>query len=815
MMGREDAVVRIGTFCVDCSCLSIVHIFRFHLIHKLSFELKIFCLASFSCYIFCVLFRDQVAPMVATSILCILLPTFRKMNLPADIISSEERCRPIFQPSVWRLIRDCLGRCGDSDLQSGRGTSLLSRGGTGGEESNEYYDVAMTDQLLRRRSAHVMRLMIEYERECLTGTGKKSKKKMKGKNQLQSGVSLQLDLWMKYVLCFEMLEMETELHLVEQVWETVNEIASNIDNIGSDEEVGSTFSQGMLVWNDISSLLCRILLSEPQLRKIGLYRFLSGQAGVDVTSPNDEASKESTETQGDEKDESKVFMRQPKSKGKIRKTALGGGTIKAAPLSIVSVDFVLDVLIPSYDSLVGTKVGTNMQIEEDGKLESASIANLLGKFLSSYTVTLASASDENEEDEGSGTRRLSEFVNRIFGPELIQNYKARSLSLFYRSVATALDSTTSVGNAFTIDPVNIQAMIRSMRAIFSSGGAPRSMQEELKLNLALVLKNATWKKVDVSIVLQVLALYPPSEELSTDESETSSQSKSRDALKMWVLGLGDGKWVQDASSACASAYVLGQLHSFGESDMMVNLVEREIGMAICILCSLSGNGELLWPAVFKGLQNAPSAISLSATPGFCKANRSMILLEYGCKEGILSGMGNGDMLIDKERYMMPPPQHIETLLSNAIQFVVSQLVSVETTLFKMNEGCGSTRSSTSSGASSYIAVLIGQLRVLYLAYPSSASLSQSVNILFEDTVKSLVSGKDLNEDNAGIHIVKFLTLTYAALSCGATFAGGEATKLNQIISTCHSVLKVELTVPAGINKLAKQANRSIFQYSKW
>jgi len=731
--------------------------------------------------------------------------------------TSSNHCRPIFQPSLWNLIRNCLSRCGDSnklDGGGGRGTSLLSRTAQGGELDGEY-DRASMDQLLRRRSAHALRLMVEYERECLlrngSGKGKKNKKKG-GDKEEKKDTRHQVDMWMKYILCFEMLEMETELHLVEQVWETVKEITSDVassndDGLASHQE---EHKLPRLVWDDISSLLCRILLSEaPTMRKLGLYRFLSGNAGVDVTNLSSGSDDDNTSTSHDDKDKSTVFMRQPQSKGKIKKTT-SGQLVQSAPLSLVSVDFVLDVVLHAYDSLVGTKVGLNMQVEEGGKMESASCSNLLESFLSSYTTTLTS---------GWGDR-LSKFVNRIFGPDLLQNYKSRSLVLCYRSVATSIDTTASSGSVvLDIDAVNIQSMVRAMRAVFSSGGAPKATQEVMRLCLALVLKNATaWEKVDASIVLQVLAMYPPPEVL--DESEDSAQSKSRAALGQWVRGLGNGMWAQNAASACASAYVLGQLHSFGTNDVIsgVNSVEREIGMSVCILCSLSGNGsELLWPAVFKGLQNAPSSSSLSSTPGFCKANRSMILLEYGCKEGLLSGMGNGDLILDKSKeFMMPPPPHIESLLTNAIQFILGQLVSVESTLFQMNGGGGSsggTRSSTSNNASSYIATLIGQVQVLHRAYPSSNALSQAVDSMLDDCTKSL-SSIDKADDTGSTHIVKFLTLSYAALSCGATFNISEG-KLNHLITTCQTILELKLSTPARIKKDAKQACRSIFQYAKW
>jgi hypothetical protein len=115
----------------------------------------------------------------------------------------------------------------------------------------------------------------------------------------------------------------------------------------------------------------------------------------------------------------------------------------------------------------------------------------------------------------------------------------------------------------------------------------------------------------------------------------------------------------------------------------ISSAERETGMSICTLCALAGNGsESLWPAVFKGLKIVSTTDS--TTPGFCMASRSMILLEFGCKEGVLSGMGNGDLLLDSSKeVMMPPPPQIESLLGNAVKFIMSQLISMSTNLFQI------------------------------------------------------------------------------------------------------------------------------------
>jgi hypothetical protein len=557
------------------------------------------------------------------------------------------------------------------------------------------------------------------------------------------------------------------------------------------------------------------------MRKLGLYRFLSGHTGVDVTAPKINAPAASSNIDDVKADDDRAtFMNRPKGKNGNTKKSPRGASAHAAPLSAVSVDFVLNVVMRSYDSIVGTKVGDNMQIEEGGKQERVSVSHLLSKFLANYAISLAA----EYANDGTGARRLSEFVNMVFGPMLIQCSKARSLLLYYRSVASAIDTEQCLLN---INPDNIQATIRSMRAVFSSGGAPKSMQEELRLDLSLVLKSSIpWNKGDPCLILAVLAMYPPTDELLImDDAEERPLSKARDALGRWLIGFDDGGWAKNASSACASSFVSGQLMPFGDDmDIMagVNSAERDIGMSVCVFCSLSGGGSgLLWPAVFKGLQSVPAAAAAasSSSASFSRANRSMILLEYGCREGILSGIGNGDILLGKSNgFMMPPPPNIESLLGNAAQFVMSQLMSMSTTLFEIDSASdksgGSTRSSTSNSSSSYIAILIGQLRVLHLAYPSSVSLSQTVDRMFEDCVDSLTAIKKTEIDNsASQNCVKLLTLCYAALSCGASFTGDE--KLSQLVSTCRMILNVQLSIPPGIKNDAKQACRSIFQYAKW
>jgi hypothetical protein len=80
--------------------------------------------------------------------------------------------------------------------------------------------------------------------------------------------------------------------------------------------------------------------------------------------------------------------------------------------------------------------------------------------------------------------------------------------------------------------------------------------------------------------------------------------------------------------------------------------------------------------------------------------------------------------------------------------------------------------------------------------------------MLEGCVNSLAAGAK--------EVVKRLTLTYAALACGGTFAGdGGGDTVRRLVAACRSVLGAELSLPPGIKKETKQACRSIFQYAKW
>lgn len=748
--------------------------------------------------------RNHTAPLSATAILCVVLPTFLSMELPTIGNDSNKRFRPALQSSIWNLLRTCLGRCDDSPNFSGssrdggdgggRGSSLLSRENKSTDSSAD----VPTDQLLRRRSAHCVRILVEHERERLKrGPAEKGGKK---NNNMGTREDVECaDAWMKYVLVFEMLEMEIELHLVDQVWPTLRELAARVDNDADSESSEKTLNRlPELVWEDIASILKRVLLSEaPTLRKLGLYRLLKGDAGIHPNVPQ-RGSEEDTDHIDRE-----VFMNKPKSKWKIKKETGDLTNIESAPLSVVSVPFVMDVVIVAYDSILQTKVGTNMQIDQDGTLKSESITPMLSDFLSNYAITLAVT-------DGNDSQRLADYVKEVFGSNLIKGAKARSLVTFFHAVANALESITAASlPSPALEQDTVKETIRAMLAQFSSGGAPQTLQDALKCDLALALQHTKpWEKPDVNLVLQVLALYSPEER---NDKQTSVQQNARIALNAWLQKLGNGKWVEAVAQACSSAFVMGDLVAFGGCDWLsgVNTGERETGMALSTLASLKGNAsEILWPAIFKGLQTSPSNDHTSAS--FCKANRSMILLEFGCREKVLSGMGNGDLVADKNQSLLPPPPNVESILHNAVTFIMSQLTLVVASMVCVkgeSTASGANRSSEANALSTLVASLIDQIAVLHQSYPSSVAIPLVGNTTLNKAVESMANGTS--------NMIESQILLYAALSCGAEFVNHESL---QMINTCQTMLDGDFTnliSGSKARKDTKQALRSVFQYAKW
>jgi hypothetical protein len=262
-----------------------------------------------------------------------------------------------------------------------------------------------------------------------------------------------------------------------------------------------------------------------------------------------------------------------------------------------------------------------------------------------------------------------------------------------------------------------------------------------------------------------------------------------------------------------------------------------------VAASASGNisaSGMLWPAISKGLSYAAilsqkqaiqsSNLSLPSS-SLRKIARAMILLEYGCKEYVLSGLGHGDLVVDKLNKMLPPPPNIELLLSHAINFLLQQVrcASVCNTEIQ-REGDKEVyvaRSDASTSFSNHFTLLIRQITILKKAYPSSVFLTGTVHGLLRSSLEKLVqlSTNDPTKNIENIEGVKFMSIAFGILTLGGEDMSKvfdsdhqEETKemnVRDILQDCSAILKLNFKAPKDIARWQAKALRSIFQYAKW
>ena len=715
--------------------------------------------------------QSQQVALVVSAVLCSMLPSLWTRELPVVVVSSDDTTTQpqqhslaIHQSLLWKLIL--------YSLQQGMTFANLKRGG--------FQTSVSMDQMLRRRGLYLLGLLIEHDREKNT-------------------------TWQKYVLCFEALEMETEPHLIEQVWETVAQVcAAASSETHTQQQQESLDSSGVpsMSWEWISALLARVILSDtPILRKIGLYRFLSGHTGISMSSSNETST--DTPVQDDSalnnnNNNNKQAKKKPsKKKGKGAKSS---AALVPAPLTIVSNDFVLNVILPSFDTL-GQSVGTNFQFEENGKIQYQDVTPLLEKFLATYVSAL-------EMD------RRRTFLGGLFSPSIVCDLRLKTVVMIYQAVA-------NVDIQLPMDESLLKTAVSSFGSTTSSVAL---YKEQLMAAFATMLSHScSSNAVHPEVLLKTLALYPiPSEPpaslgSSHDDEDSNNNVISSDpkyaALQKWLANLGDSpSWACTVGEACASAFVMGQLFpptSEWTPESGSSETERTIGGSIVLLCTLaaasteSNASKLLWPAIHKGLTSVPQSPSWHGADRTC---RSLVLLENGCLLGVTSGVGNGDLVMDKSQRMMPPPPNVETLLSHAVDFDLAHIEAL--TSFKGAQAAsttGSARSGVTTRVLSTFSRVITQMQVYCSAYPSSLSVSSAADRLLEVSMEKLAS-TDLN----GLAIVQNTALVFGALSCGANQT--DAT------STFESVgFMLNLNFPSDIDRTMCniQTARSVFQYAKW
>jgi tRNA G18 (ribose-2'-O)-methylase SpoU len=697
--------------------------------------------------------------LIASAVLCTILPHINNNS------KTNTTVQPLNEPLLWTFVSNLLHR----------GTHVVVKGG-----SFQYLDAANKERL-RRRGLYILRSIV-------------------------AETSQQHVVWLKYIMCFETLEMEQEQHLIDQVWDTVTDICLEASTTATASH-DSAICPPPMTWDWVAAMLCRLFLSEtPVLRKLALFRFLNSRAGIQII-PDDNESSEIV-------DERRLALQRPPRKKHSIKSKHNSQIPTGAPLSLVSTDFVLNIVMPSYDTLTAS-IGTNMNYEERGKIKVQDITPKAVDFLEAYVACVDEA-------------RLQNFVAAILSPTVLLRWRPKTVVMLLTAVA---HSVVAAQLRVRLTEDVLARAVASLQQLFSSGSIVITFRHGILHSLANILSSSTLQgNLDPKIVLRVLTLYPL--DLASDLEKGSRMVEHHPtyvALQKWIVTLGDSpQWASTTAAACAAAFVQCQLLS-GSFDAgerwdpvtaAISDSERATGAAIVLLAALSSAAAsaLLWPAIHRGLSMAPSAEMMWLNAN--KASRALILLENGCRLEIVSGLGNGDLVIQRStQQMMPPPPNIEQVLANAVGFLLNHVRALSSRRNQLGAQSddraltvsGNTRSSNTHRISTTFALLIAQLKVLAESYPSSTAVSSVSEQMLHTGIKSIINLKDGDDS---MDVVTFTSLSYAALSCGAdpwfTWDG---------ISTsdaCAKLLRLDF-IGTG-DKMVKQDEqtaRSVFHYARW
>jgi len=817
-----------------------------------------------------------------TSILCTIIPALLERELPLitkysttsttpppppqphdnwngtdDPDPNAQRARPTHQVCLWELIHTCLRQGIPRPFKTEK--ARLSE-----------QTVHQQSQMLRRRGLFLLRMILPSgivmdaesapsptnESSTSTTTAaaaaaaiandgtKKKKKKTKGgtdgggnggKQRSKTSKSQKIDphvlLWKQYVQVMETLEMETQQHLIEQVWDTLCEIMTACHAQQQQQQQGPEGSNTgrlppTMTWHWAKLLLSRVLTSyeEPIIRKLALYRLLNGQAGILLHANSSSNNDVNTAIDGSDNESSRTKKIKPNKKGKTAAAAM-----KGAPLSILTPDFLCEIVVTAFDSLLGG-VGTNLHQNENNQVKRVQLTPLLSQFLTRYYLSLESAD------------RVIEFMSKVwYGSSLMVHMRTKTVLLVWEALAKGM---IDKGSILEVDSSMLENLVSSLHQFFSMSSVTRLQHEAFLQALATMLRytKTTTTQVDPKVVLQILALFD-SIVLETKRGTASSADAPEDdtdelqtlpihvAIKAWLYQLGDtkdghSKWIEMVASTVSAAYVRGDLLSLSgdersswEPVSSASKTEREFARAIAYLGALVGAtdtskpgtgttaSELLWPAIHKGVANVPVSMVGTAWSKADCVTRALLLLEEGCRLQLLSGMGNGDLIVDKKtQQMMPPPPNIESILANSVKFILYHISFLVTENPSKKELAGATRSGGAKKVSVTFANLVSQIIILHKAYPSSMAISEAVNEMLGKSIDQL----PVDSSKVGIDGVRSLALVYAALSCGASLPDSV-----NLVGVCRSCLLLEFQKSPEQKKSEEQVARSIFHFAKW
>jgi hypothetical protein len=780
---------------------------------------------------------DRLVLLVLTSIFCPLLPGLIDYRLPLieKVPSADEQtATPFHQPLLWQVIFTSLSQGKSLVLEAAAGSTSSASPWTNNKSpiassSNNTRGAAPTSgswfssaTILRKRALYMLRTVAES-----SGSVSSSEEEETEDSPMR--------LWKTYVMCAETLNTESEQHLIDQIWGSVATLLRHVN--ASTNKANTVMERGgggevFLNWDWMGLLLSSILSNEQTvLRKLGLYRLLKGHMGLSIVPHSLDVL--ALDGSADASDGSSKKQQQQRKKKRTRNITVRGeqSDIRAkqnAALDMVDPEFVLYVLLPSWDS-VGASMGYNMHLEENGKVVREDMVPLMTRFLKVYMQTLQNPS--NKHDAETQTQRRRTFWHGLWSSTLLSGLRLKTTALIYSSFSEELEQMTkegmgSIENVIPADEVLLHNMAETFEPLFQSGSVVLAYRTQFLQALAIMLKHCKCpadvaKKWSPMTILRLLALFTP-EYFPLDDSEWNLMDDPMlQHLRVWIVDRMDTS-ARTVGATVASAFVGGYMlksrvdwdPTFGPTR-----TEKALGWAIPLLCTLAVTdvqsnqtsataSELLWPAIHK-------AVSSGSNIKADQTTRALLLLENGCKLRQLSGLGNGDLVVDrKTQQPMPPPPNIEAMLSNVVTFMLSHvetLVASEIGMVSIGSEDKDIRSKRSMRISHTFARLIGQLRTLQSSFPSSMAVSSAVNEVLQSSVRAFSSEF---EDLSGDQKVKHAALIYAAVSSGADPRGENDDDLDSYISLCQLLGRLEVR-EGEVDQTWEPTARAVLQYAKW
>ena len=571
------------------------------------------------------------------------------------------------------------------------------------------------------------------------------------------------DEWKQYTMCYETLEMEQEQHLVDQIWGFLGHL---FEKVSDDPEAPIH----VLTWKWMSQLFgCVLSASLPVVQKRSMYQVLKAHLG------------------------------DARAVTKGKKQSQRAGLKAISFLDKMPPDFMLRILLPSWNSL-SKSVGFTFNLTvENGKKERIDMVPMMKQVLMSYIGELDLV-------------RAEAFWRGIWDWSLIQHFNTKTFMFVFEAFADKL-KTNSTALELPVGDNEFNALMHTLKSLFASNSVVitnrRIIMEHVSIMLAHArpLANKTWSPV---VALRFASLYKQ----EFFELETSREWSITDEPMLMNLKLWFERNDQELSDICpmlASAFVDGELglssNRAWDPENGANDLERELAWGIVLLASLVAEGSIrlsasqfIWPAINKGLAKAVGAMMTSEYDRADHVTRALLLLQSGCLLRQLSGLGNGDLVIldRKTQEMMPVPPNIENILSRAIDFDLFHI----RTLLNVDANDGTNGAMRTSLTYSHI---VSQVRTLHQSFPSSNVVARSMESILETSSEAIADG---GEDDW--HRVTHAMLIYAALSSGANLAKDCYMPLGR------AIVGLSLTGDTrDRSKTWEHMARSVLYYAKW